>query len=96
MKDRIGNPLKVGDKVLVALPEASIFGFVAQVEGGGLITGVRGVKGGLQEKPGRILVSCVIALPIHPEAGQVAELVRVYDADKHEDEEGAGGKILMQ
>ena len=91
MKDRIGNDLKVGDKVLVALPEASIFGFVAQVEGGGLVTGVRGVKGGMQEVPGRILVSCVIALPVRPGGGQVGELVRVYDADKHDD----GGKIQI-
>jgi hypothetical protein len=92
MKDRLGNELAVGQKVLVHLPEASIFGFVAQVEGGGLITGVRGIKGGVQQQPGRILVSCVIALPVHPEQGQVAELVRVYDPDKHE-EEGTIGLI---
>jgi hypothetical protein len=96
MKDRIGNALKVGDKVMVALPEASIFGFVAQVEAGGLITGVRGIKGGMQEKPGRILVSCVIAIPVHPEQGQAAELVRVYDAEKHDDEGGSEPRILMQ
>lgn len=95
MKDRIGNELKVGHKVLVHLPDAEIFGFVAQVEGGGIITGVRGVKGGMEQRPGRILVSCVIALPVHPQADQVAELVRVVDPDKHE-EIGAKGPQLMQ
>jgi hypothetical protein len=96
MKDRIGNTLKVGDKVMVALPEASIFGFVAQVDAGGIITGVRSVKGGMQAKPGRILVSCVIALPVHPEAGQVGELVRVYDAEKHEEDGADGPKLITQ
>ena len=95
MKDRIGNELKVGHKVLVALPESSIFGYVAQVEGGGLITGVRGVKGGIEQRPGRILVSCVIALPIHPEQGWVAELVRVYDSEKRDDE-GGDKPVVMQ
>ena len=95
MKDRVGNELKVGHKVLVALPEASIFGYVAQVEAGGLITGVRGAKGGIEQRPGRILVSCVIALPIHPEQGQVAELVRVYDPENRDDE-GGTKPILMQ
>lgn len=95
MKDRLGNELKVGNKVLIHLPDSSIFGYVAQVEGGGLITGVRGVKGGATQTPGRILVSCVIALPVHPEVGQVAELVRVYDPDKHE-ELGEGGMQLIK
>lgn len=83
MKDRIGNKLKTGDKVVVALPEAQIFGFVAQVEEGGLITGLK--RGGSERRPGRVLVSCVIALPIDAEMDAVAQLVRVYDPDKHEE-----------
>jgi len=83
MKDRIGNKLKTGDKVVVALPEAQIFGFVAQVEEGGLITGLK--RGGSERRPGRVLVSCVIALPIDAELDAVAQLVRVYDPDKHEE-----------
>lgn len=83
VKDRIGNVLAEGQKVVVALPEAQIFGFVAKVEEGGLITGLR--QGGAQKRLGRILVSCVIALPVDPEEGQVAQLVRVYDPDKHEE-----------
>lgn len=80
MKDRIANPLAVGDKVVVALPEAQIFGFIAQIDQGGIITGLK--RGGAEKKPGRILVSCVIALPVDDETGAVAQLVKVYDADK--------------
>lgn len=80
MKDRIGNRLEVGDRLAVALPDASIFGFVAQIEEGGLIAGVRAKD--LQRQPGRLLVSCVIALPAEYENGMVAQVVKVYDPDK--------------
>lgn len=82
MKDRIGNTLSRGDKLVVALPEASIFGFVAELKEPGLIGGVR--RGGVEHTPGRVLVSCVIALPVD-ENGNVLQVVKVYDADKHED-----------
>ena len=85
MKDRIGNKLATGQKVVVALPEAQIFGFIAQIEEGGLITGVGRVRGGMEKRPGRILVSCVIALPVDPESDAVAQLVRVHDAEKHDE-----------
>lgn len=84
MKDRIGNKLAAGDKVVVVLPESQIFGFVAQLEEGGLITGVRGAKGGMEKRPGRILVSCVIALAVDPQYDAVGQLVKVYDPDKHD------------
>lgn len=90
MKDRIGNKLAVGDKVVVALPESQIFGFVAQLEEGGVITGVKSVRGGMERRPGRILVSCVIALPVDPEMDAAPQLVRVYDPDKHEADPAKG------
>lgn len=77
MKDRIGNTLATGDKVIVVLPESQIFGFVSQVEEVGLIAGVG-------PRPGRILVSCVLALPVDPEMGMSPQLVKVYDADRHD------------
>jgi hypothetical protein len=86
MKDRIQNRLAVGDKVVVALPEAQIFGFVSQIDEGGLITGVRG-RGGSEKRLGRILVSAIIALPVDPEMGMAVQLVKVYDADQHAGEE---------
>ena len=79
MKDRIGNQLAVGDKVAVALPEAQIFGFVAQMEAAGVIS----------KQPGQILVSCVIALMVDPAYDAVAQLVKVYDPDKHDAGESA-------
>jgi hypothetical protein len=84
MKDRIGNKLEMGQKVVVALPEAQIFGFIAQIEEGGVITGVRGARGGMERRQGRVLVSCVIALPVDIEHDAVAQIVRVYDPEKHE------------
>ena len=86
MKDRIGNKLAIGNKVAVMLPESQIFGFIAQMEEGGLITGVRGAQGGSEKRPGRILVSCVIALMVDAQYDSVAQLVKVYDPDKHEEE----------
>jgi hypothetical protein len=88
MKDRIGNKLAMGQKVVVALSEAQIFGFIAQIEDGGVITGIR--RGGAEKRMGRILVSCVIALPVDPEVDIASQLVRVYDPDKHEEQGEAG------
>lgn len=42
MKDRIGNKLATGDRVLVSLPESAIMGFVAEVKETGLVARVRG------------------------------------------------------
>lgn len=80
MKDRIGNKLAVGDKLTVMLPEAQIFGFVAELKEPGLVAGVK--RGGVEQTPGRVLVSCVIALPVDYETGMVLQVVKVYDADK--------------
>jgi hypothetical protein len=85
VKDRVGNVLTKGDKILVALPESQIFGFLAEIKEGQVIHGVR--RGGVEAMPGAVLVSCVIALPIDPAAGQVAQCVKVYDPDKHEEPE---------
>ena len=83
MKDRIGNELAVGDKVLVALPESNIFGFISQMEDASLIVS-RGSRGGTEQHPGRVLVSCVIAIPVENVQHMAAGIVKVYDADKRE------------
>lgn len=77
MKDRIGNKLAVGDRVLVALPESAIMGFVAEVKETGLVARVRG--GGADTAPGHVMVSCVIALPVDSLMDAVAQVVKVYD-----------------
>jgi len=87
MKDRIGNMIGVQDKVVVALPEAQIFGYIAGVEEGGLIAGIKARE--MVRQPGRVLVSCVIALPADYETGMVLQLVKVYDPDKHTNGESA-------
>jgi hypothetical protein len=84
VKDRVGNVLGQGDKLLIALPESQIFGFLAEIREGHIIQGVR--RGGVEHTPGAVLVSCVIALPIDAQLGQVAQCVKVYDPDKHEEE----------
>jgi len=81
VKDRIGNGLAKGDKLLIALPESQIFGFLAEIREGHIIQGVS--RGGASTTPGAVLVTCVIALPIDPQAGQVAQCVKVYDPDTH-------------
>jgi hypothetical protein len=82
VKDRIGNVLGKGNKLAVMLPESQIFGFVADVREPSVI---RGVRSGAEMTPGAVLVSCVIALPIDPQTGQVAQCVKVYDPDNHEE-----------
>jgi hypothetical protein len=84
MKDRIGNTIEQGDKVLVSLPEKQVFGFVSDISESALIAPSRGGRGALQKQAGRVLVSCVFALPVDEEYGLVAQVVKVYDSDKHE------------
>jgi hypothetical protein len=90
VKDRVGNVLAKGQKILVALPESQIFGFIAEVKDSSIVLGTR--RGG-EQTPGMVLVSCVLALPVDPESGQVAQCVRVVDPDKHDDE-AKGSEIL--
>lgn len=83
VKDRIGNVLGKGDRLCIALPEAQIFGFVAEIKDQGVI---RGVRNAAEMMPGHVLVSCVVALPVDPNSGQIPQCVKVHDPDKHESE----------
>jgi len=82
VKDRLGNMLAKGDRLCIALPEAQIFGFVAEVKEQGVI---RGVRGSAEMTSGVVLVSCVIALPVDPNSGQIPQCVKVYDPEKHDE-----------
>ena len=55
MKDRIGNTLAKGDKVVLQLPDPMVFGYVAEVQEPNHLVRVT--------RPGHILVTAVIALP---------------------------------
>lgn len=81
MKDRIENVLAVGDKVLVELPSASIIGVISQLEEPGILAIRRG--NAAAATPGRVIVACVIALPVDPALGATGALVKVYDAAKN-------------
>ena len=80
MKDRIGNTLAVGDRVLVSLPESAILGYVAEVKETGLLARVRG--GGADTAPGHVMVSCVIALPVESLMDAVPQVMKVCDPAK--------------
>jgi hypothetical protein len=80
MKDRIGNKLALGDKVFVHLPEAGIFGYIGDLQECGLVAIRRGTAAG--STPGRVLISCVVALPVDCDVDAVAQLVKVYDPAK--------------
>ena len=87
MKDRIGNKLALSDKVLVELPTSSIVGFIADLQEPGLVLR----RGRREGTPGRLLVSCVIAIPVDAAQNAVGQLVKVYDAAK----EGTQGPSLV-
>lgn len=75
MKDRIGNPLAVGDKVVLQLPDPMVFGYIAKVEDPSYLVRVT--------KPGHILVTAVIALPgVQGAEDTILQVAKVYDPDK--------------
>lgn len=75
MKDRIGNELAKGKRVLVQLPESSVFGYIAELEESSMVA--------LRErKPGRVIVNVVLALPADDVFNQVASCVVVEDPNK--------------
>lgn len=80
MKDRIGNKLALQDKVLVELPTSSIIGFISELQEPGVVAIRRGTGAGMT--PGRVLVACVIALPVDEALNMVGQLVKVHDAER--------------
>lgn len=85
VKDLIGNVLTVGDKVHVQLVNPHIFGFIGEIVEPSHLVRV--------SKPGHILVSCVIAIPVEVDLEGVPQIVRVYDANK-EEAMAAASKLL--
>ena len=77
MIDRLGNTLRVGDRVLCHLPEAAVIGFVSEAKETSVVAQLRG--NGVASAPGRILVACVLAFPVDADADAVAQVVKVHD-----------------
>jgi hypothetical protein len=92
VKDRIGNALATGDKVMVELPSSSIIGFVSEVQESGVLRATG--RGELAPMPGRVLVSCVIALPVDSQFGAAGGVVKVHDAAKDEKAADEGAKLV--
>lgn len=75
MKDRIGNTLAKGDKVVLQLPDPMVFGYVADVQETNHLVRVT--------QPGHILVTAVIALPVAGVADDtILQVAKVYDVAK--------------
>lgn len=85
MKDRIGNVLAKGDRVVLQLPDPMVFGYVAEVQESNHLMRVT--------RPGHILVTCVIALPAaEGTEDTVLQVAKVYDPAKaSEDQKGTSG-----
>jgi hypothetical protein len=89
VKDLIGNTLGKGDKVHVQLPNPQIFGFIAEIVEPSRVSRLNQTEA----KPGHILVSCVIAVPIDPALTGVPQLAKVYDSN-YEDAVERASKVL--
>jgi hypothetical protein len=77
IKDTMGNELKEGDLVMVQLERPIIFGRIAEVAEGGIITGVRGNEP--QMKLSRVVVLSHHPIDTDPRIGVVPSLVKLYD-----------------
>ena len=75
MKDRIGNVLAKGDRVVLQLPDPMVFAYVAEVSDPSYLVRVT--------RPGHILVSAVIALPaVEGTEDTILQVAKVYDPNK--------------
>ena len=75
MKDALGNELQVGQLVQVNLDRPQVFGRVAAIEGGGIVTGMKGGKP--EVRPAKMTVVCNHTFLVEPGAvtGSVLALV---------------------
>lgn len=75
MKDALGNELRVGQLVLLNLDRPQVFGRVASVSEGGIVTGMRGGKP--EVRPSTMIVACNHTFLVEPGsvAGSVTALV---------------------
>lgn len=65
LKDKTGNPLKVGDKVLLNLAGQYI-GVIGHIEEGGLTVLAPGTRHGTTEMPGSVVVEVDLPMSFDP------------------------------
>lgn len=82
MKDSRGNELKVGDSVMLRLPDPFVYGVVTEIRDGNVITGVR--RGGSEVSPGVVELLSKYAMPVDPTNRVVENLVKIYDPGQAE------------
>ena len=75
VKDRIGNVLAKGDKVVLQLPDPMVFAYIVDVSEPSYLVRVT--------RPGHVIVSAVIALPaMEGHEDTIMQVAKVYDPQK--------------
>lgn len=77
MKDGIGNNLKVGDLVQLALNKPLVFGRVAAVEKGAIVSGLR--KGGDHIVPDKLVIVCNHTIEVDPTSPVAGSVIAIRD-----------------
>ena len=95
MKDSIGNILKIGDQVLVQLPQPIVIGVIAELREPGVISRVHSKTG--DATPGVLVISAALPLPVEV-TGIVGQVVRVHTPaqDASETEKRTLGPMQVQ
>jgi hypothetical protein len=95
MKDSIGNILKIGDQVLVQLPQPIVIGVIAEMREPGVISRVHSKTG--DATPGVLVISAALPLPVDPN-NVVGQVVRVHTPtqDASDTEKRALGPMKVQ
>jgi hypothetical protein len=75
--DIMGNELKEGDLVALQLERPLIFGRIAEVAEGGIITGLRG--GQSEMRPTRVMVICHHPIEVDPRQPKIGAMIKLYD-----------------
>ena len=77
VRDTMGNELKPGDLVALQLERPLIFGRIAEVSEGGIITGVK--HGQAEVRMSRVVVISHHPVDTDPRLGQVPSIVKLHD-----------------
>jgi len=77
VRDTMGNELKEGDLVALQLERPLIFGRIAEVAEGGIITGVK--NGQPEMRMTRVVVISHHPIDTDPRIGQVPSIIKLHD-----------------
>lgn len=77
MKDAVGNELKVGDLVAIQLARPLIYGRIAEIAEGGIITGTR--SGQERMQPTKVVIVSNHNIEAHPHQVSIGEVLCLRD-----------------